>query len=97
LTVAPGSRLIGSLPASGTTGYSWVVSQLPRHVRFVGSDYVAAPQPADGPSISGGEGRQKLTFEAKAVGVGTLQLAYRQAWNGGSKAETYRLRIVSRR
>lgn len=95
--VPPGSRLLVSLPANGTTGFAWVVAQSPRNLRHLGDDYAAAPRPAEAPALAGGDGRQTLTFQATGEGTGVLRLVYRQPWRGGSTGETYSLRVASRR
>lgn len=94
--VPPGSRLLVSLPANGTTGFAWVVARSPKTLRHVGDDYGAAPSSAEAPALAGGDGRQTLTFQATAEGTGVLRLVYRQPWRGGSTGETYSLRVDSR-
>ena len=96
--VAPGARLLVSLPANGTTGYAWVVERSPWGLRLLSDDYAAAPSPdGDGPVPAGGEGRQTLVFQAAAAGAGDLRLAYRQPWSGGDVGGAYVLRVVSGR
>jgi predicted secreted protein len=93
--VAPGSRLLVSLPANATTGFAWTVAQSPKILRRLEDDY--APAPTAGPALAGGDGVQTLAFRATAEGAGVLRLVYRQPWRGGSTGETYSLRVTSRR
>lgn len=89
----PGSRLLVSLPAHGTTGFAWVVVRSPKNLRLVEDDYALAAPPAQGPALAGGDGRQTLTFKATGQARGALRLVLRQPWDGGSTGETYTLRV----
>ncbi len=69
-----GDTLVVSLGANATTGYSWRVAAVDRHVLAPdASGYVAARH---APGIVGSGGVAVLTFRAVAAGRTALKLAY---------------------
>ena len=87
-----GDRLRLTLPANGTTGFTWTLVQMPPHLRRVAGSVEA---PAVPPSLVGAEGRQIFIFKTIRSGSGVLRLRYLQPWKRGMTGESVVLRIES--
>lgn len=66
------------LPSNPTTGYNWIVRQLPEQVALTGMDYAQSPDcKAD---IVGCGGTTTLRFKALKAGTGKLIVQYARPW-----------------
>ena len=67
-----------SLPSNPTTGYDWIVRQLPEQVALTGMDYAQSPDCKEGMVGCGGE--TVLHFKALKAGAGKLIVQYARSW-----------------
>ncbi|HAF2404727.1 TPA: protease inhibitor I42 family protein [Salmonella enterica] len=67
-----------SLPSNPTTGYNWIVRQLPEQVALTGMDYAQSPDCKEG--MTGCGGTTTLHFKAVKAGAGKLVLQYARPW-----------------
>lgn len=67
-----------SLPANPTTGYNWIVRQLPEQVALTGMDYTQSPDCKKG--MTGCSGTTTLHFKAVKAGTGKLIVQYARPW-----------------
>lgn len=65
------------LPSSPTTGYNWIVRQLPEQVALTGMDYTQRP---DCGGMLGCDGTTTLYFKAVKAGTGKLVVQYARPW-----------------
>lgn len=61
-----------TLPSNPTTGYDWIVRQLPEQVALTGMDYAQSPDCKEG--MVGCGGTTTLYFKAVKAGTGKLVL-----------------------
>ncbi|EHH3086458.1 protease inhibitor I42 family protein [Salmonella enterica] len=66
-----------SLPSNPTTGYNWIVRQLPEQVALTGMDYAQSP---DCGGKMGCSGTTTLHFKAVKAGAGKLIVQYARPW-----------------
>jgi inhibitor of cysteine peptidase len=89
----PADRLVVSLAANPSTGYSWHVLRLNRSlVKLTGTRFI--PRRPDRP---GAGGTYVLSFRARAVGTTRLKLGYVRSGPTDPPAETYTLTLVVKR
>lgn len=74
-----GKEITLSLEANPTTGYSWMLENLPNELIFVSSRYQQSKDCKEGMVGCGGE--QTFYFIGKASGKGTLKLIYGQPFD----------------
>jgi inhibitor of cysteine peptidase len=89
--IAKGGTLTVELPGNPTTGYNWLVAELPECLK-------APDEPgfeADSDAIGAG-GTITLVFEAVSEGEGTLELQYARAWESVQPLETYSIDVTVR-
>lgn len=93
ITLKRGDKLVVSLGANATTGYSWRVDTLNRaRVRLLGNRYVPTK-----PIEVGSGGTAILTFLAVRRGRAPLELVYMQAGNPAAKpTKRFALTLVVR-
>lgn len=77
VVLAAGQRLVVEAKGNATTGYAWSATAVPECLAQVG-DVAYVQDPSDGRLGVGG--RYLLTFEARAVGKGTLELTHARPW-----------------
>lgn len=83
-----------SLPSNPTTGYNWIVRQLPEQVALTGMDYAQSPDCKEG--MTGCGGATTLHFKAVKAGTGKLIVQYARPWEpltDGSKTESRTIAI----
>lgn len=81
------------LPSSPTTGYDWIIRQLPEQVALTGMDYTQRP---DCGGKLGCDGTTTLYFKALKAGTGKLIVQYVRPWEpltDGSKTESRTISI----
>ncbi len=89
----PGDRLVVSLAANPSTGYSWHVLRLNRSlVKLTGTRFIPG-----GPTRPGSSGTYVLNFRAIASGTTRLKLGYVRSGPTDPPARTYVLTLVVRR
>lgn len=66
------------LPSNPTTGYGWIVRQLPEQMALTGMDYAQSPDCKEG--MTGCGGITTLHFKAVKTGKGTLIMQYARPW-----------------
>lgn len=66
------------LPSNPTTGYVWIVRQLPEQVALTGVNYAQSPDCKKG--MTGCGGNTTLHFKALKAGAGKLIVQYSQPW-----------------
>jgi inhibitor of cysteine peptidase len=89
----PGDRLVVSLAANPSTGYSWHVLRLNRSlVKLTGTRFIPG-----GPTRPGSGGTYVLNFRAFAVGTTRLKLGYVRSGPTDPPARTYVLTLAVRR
>jgi inhibitor of cysteine peptidase len=89
--IAKGRTLTVELPGNPTTGFNWLVAELPECLK-------APDEPgfvADSDAIGAG-GTITLVFEAVSEGEGTLELEYARAWESVQPLETYSIDVTVR-
>ncbi len=85
LTGVKGKVVELAVESNPTTGYQWMIKQLPPELIFVASDY---QQTSDCPKGAVGcPGKQTFTFIAQHAGTGTLQLIYGRSFDKTSWKE----------
>jgi inhibitor of cysteine peptidase len=67
-----------SLPSNPTTGYNWIVRQLPEQVALTGMGYTQSPDCKEG--MVGCGGTTTLHFKAVKTGTGKLIVQYARPW-----------------
>ena len=86
----PGDRLVVSLAANPSTGYSWHVLRLNRSlVKLAGTRFIPRS-----PSSPGSGGTYVLSFRAVAVGTTRLRLGYVRSGPTDPPAQNYVLTLV---
>jgi predicted secreted protein len=89
--VAPGDRLVLSLPETAATGYTWQVEELP-----AGAEVVEERFERVGPGV-GGSSRHVFVLRAPDA-AGALRLRYLRPWAGErSVVERYEITVAPRR
>lgn len=77
VVLSQGQRLVVEAKGNATTGFAWSATAVPECLAQVGEPaYVQ--DPSDGRLGVGG--RYLLTFEARAIGKGTLELTHARPW-----------------
>ncbi len=82
----PGSIEV-ELPESPTTGYRWVVGEVPAGVEVEGHDF----RPQTGEMVAGGAGTRAFRLAVSSPGTYELEFRLGRAW----EAEPLRRRIVT--
>ena len=88
-----GQRLVVTLPANPSTGFTWEVTALPGHVAIEGTPAFASGANETSPALVGATGEMTFTFLVTDATNGTLELAYRRPWEKKPAARTYRLTV----
>ena len=81
-----GQVLVVTLESNITTGYSWVMAELPGGVLEQEGDAVYT-EPAANQGKVGAGGYETLRFKALKAGEGTLKLEYRRPWEKDAAPE----------
>lgn len=92
--LAVGQRLIITLPANPSTGYTWEVADGAAPVL----ELVGEPEfTSDNPSLVGSGGTLRLEFRAAQAGTTTLVLVYHRPWETDVEPlDTFRLTVTVR-
>jgi len=75
------------MESNPTTGYSWIIKNLPKNVALVGMEYVQAQNCGNKLGCGGVE---KFFFKSISLGKGTLELKYGQPFENLPKDSTYK-------
>jgi len=91
VTVAPGDLLVLRLPEQGSTGYVWMIDDLPEGTQVAVDDveFDAGLQP-------GGGATRRLEFRI-GDGAGRVVLAKRRPWEANSEVDRYAIDVLVRR
>ena len=91
-----GQRLVVTLPANPSTGFTWEVAALPGHVAIEGTPTFASGASETSPALVGATGEMTFTFLVTDATNGALELAYRRPWEKKPAARTYRLTVAAK-
>jgi inhibitor of cysteine peptidase len=79
ITMKVGGDLVVTLPANASTGFGWMLAQLPEGVELVSMTYATTPPPANATApMVGRGGTATFRFQATGEGGGPIQLVYRR-------------------
>jgi inhibitor of cysteine peptidase len=87
-----GDTIVVDLEENISTGYSWMLEDLPESVMQVVDDSRIA---ASGARL-GAPGRRRITIAASGPGEATIKASLRRPWERGRPAQTYTIRVVVR-
>ena len=68
-------RIVVRIPENATTGYRWVVDELPDSVELLEDEFMPP-----GSVHPGAEGERRVVLRAKAPGSGTVALRLERPW-----------------
>lgn len=85
-----GDRIVVQIPENATTGYRWVVSELPDEVELEGDEFLP-PETAR----PGAGGERRVTLLARRPGEARVQLTLEQPWEGEA-ADRFELLVTVR-
>jgi inhibitor of cysteine peptidase len=74
---SPGDRIVIEIPENATTGYRWVVDELPDSLQLAEDEFI--PPASDRP---GAGGERRVTLVARQPGQAKVQLRLEQPWEG---------------
>jgi inhibitor of cysteine peptidase len=72
-----GDRIVIEIPENATTGYRWVVGEVPDALRLAEDEFVPP-----GSQQPGAGGQRRVTLVAEQPGEGTIALRLEQPWVG---------------
>jgi len=75
------------LESNPTTGYGWIIKDLPKNVALLGMEYVQSQDCGDRLGCGGVE---KFFFKSISLGKGTLELKYGRSFEDLPKNSTYK-------
>ena len=75
--VSTGDRIVIQIPENATTGYRWVVGDVPETLELAQDEFL--PPGSERP---GAGGQRRVTLMAKRPGEGTVELRLEQPWEG---------------
>lgn len=90
-TAIDGSRFQIELESNETTGFSWVVENLPSQIVIEKQEYQASPSQA---GQTGQAGLTNIQGRVKTAGTYTFLLVYKQDWQGGEQDQSYQVRLT---
>lgn len=77
VAASTGDRIVIQIPENATTGYRWVVSDLPSTMT-VESDELVPPMS----TRPGAGGERRIAFDVHGVGEGEVVLSLQRPWEG---------------
>ncbi len=80
------------LEANPTTGFQWVVGELPSNLELKDNDYESSDKSN---TRVGAGGTTTLTFKVLAEGQGTVELTYKRTWEGGETSYVLSLSVTT--
>ena len=96
ITLDAGQELVIHLEANPSTGYGWQVVDAGDGVLEQVGEAEFTPS-ARGRRVVGAGGTETLRFKAAQAGTTTLELVYRQPWEGGAQSdETFQVSVTVR-
>jgi predicted secreted protein len=90
--IVQGDTVVVDLEENISTGYSWVLEDLPASVMQVIDDSRIA---ASGARL-GAPGRRRITIAANGRGEATITASLRRPWENDRPAQTYKIRVAVR-
>ena len=86
--VRKSNKVYVELDANATTGFQWMVDEVPSFLELTGNDY---RQSKSSKGLVGAGGTTTISFKALDEGTGVVELAYRRDWVGGETARVLEL------